>query len=134
MQLTNIKGVSLKRQEELNKCGIYTVENLLKKFPKSYLDLRKVTPVRFCYHNELTLTLARVVSIPKTFVSGKKTRYVKVVCEQNGDLFTAVWFNQPYVLQKLKEGKEYLFFGRVKNSFSATSEAVTSILSLYCFV
>ena len=45
---------------------------------------------------------------------------VKAFCSQDGFPFTVVWFNQPYIAQKLKAG-EYLFYGRVSNKFGQIS-------------
>lgn len=42
-------------------------------------------------------------------MSARHVKYVKVYCTQYGEPFTAIWFNQPYVLGKLKEDAEYLF-------------------------
>ena len=45
---------------------------------------------------------------------------VKACCSQDGFPFTAVWFNQPYVAQKLKVGA-YLLYGRVQNKLGQVS-------------
>ena len=42
--------------------------------------------------------------------------FVKALCQQGGYMFTAIWFNQLYVAQKLSAG-EYLFYGRVQNKY-----------------
>lgn len=52
--------------------------------------------------------------LPVNYYSRLKT--VRAYCSQNGRAFTAMWFNQPYVAQKLKDG-EYLFYGRVQNKY-----------------
>ena len=121
MELTKIKGISDKREKDLNKLGILSVEDLVKHFPRSYLDLRKITPLKYSYNNDIILTVGKVSFVPPVMTSKKSLKYVKAVCEQEGEPFTAVWFNQPYVLSKLKENEQYLFYGRVKNSFGQVS-------------
>lgn len=121
MELKNIKGLSDKRIEELNKCGIKNAEELIMHFPKNYLDLTHVTPLKYCFEYEFAFTKARLVTAPKYFVSARKLRCVKAMCEQEGELFEVVWFNQPYVLKKLFQGTEYLFYGRIKRKYGQTT-------------
>jgi ATP-dependent DNA helicase RecG len=44
----------------------------------------------------------------------RKSGTVKITCEQEGYYFSIIWFNQPYVANKLVVGQEYLFYGRVR--------------------
>ena len=120
MELTKIKDISVKRAEDLNKLGIYSTADLIKYFPKRYLDLRERQSLKNIYHNDIALTVGQIVSVPQTHFYSKKS-LVKVYCEQEGLPFTAIWFNQPYVLSKLKPGQEYLFYGRVQKKFGEIS-------------
>ncbi len=121
MELSKIYGVSEKRLAELNKISIYDCEGLIKHFPRSYLDLSKITPLKFCNNNEMTLIKARVITFPQQHTSARKLSYVKVICESAGEFLTCIWFNQPYVLKKLTLNTEYLFYGRIKNQFGQIS-------------
>lgn len=120
MELTKIKGVNEKRCEEFNKMDIYSTSDLAGFFPRAYLDLRQSQLLNFCYHNDIVLTPAKVVSIPPVRFMGKK-RIVKIACEQEGLSFQIIWFNQPYVIEKLRVGEEYLFYGRVQKRFGEIS-------------
>jgi len=120
MELTKIKGISEKREKEFNKLGIYSTADLIKYFPKRYIDLRERQPLKNVYHNDMALTVGRVISVPQNFFMAKRG-FIKVYCEQEGLPFTVIWFNQPYVLQKLKPGEEYLFYGRVQKKFDEIS-------------
>jgi len=112
MELTKIKGISEAREKELNKLGIFATEDLIKFFPKTYLDLRSKQLIKNSYHNDMVLTPAKVIgtSVVRYF---RGRGIAKATCEQEGLIFSVVWFNQPYVLSKLKIGQEYLFFGRI---------------------
>ncbi|MBR2377276.1 MAG: ATP-dependent DNA helicase RecG [Clostridia bacterium] len=120
MELNNIKYLSTKRVAELNKMGIKDCEGLIKNFPRSYLDLRKTTDLISCYHNDVVLTLAKVETAPQVFNSGR-LKYVKVYCSQSTNTFSIVWFNQPYVANKIVAGKEYYFYGRISNKMGLVS-------------
>jgi len=113
MDLTIIKGVNEKRRDEFNKMGIFSTKDLVGFFPRAYLDLREKQLLNYAYHNDVVLTPAVVTLIPSVRFMGNR-KIVKAVCEQEGLIFQVVWFNQPYVLNKLKVGEEYLFYGRVQ--------------------
>lgn len=121
MELKYVKGLSDKRIEELNNLGITCAEELIQHFPRNYLDLTRVLPLRFAYPNEYAFTKARLLSAPQTLISARKQRFIKALCEQEGEIFTAIWFNQPYVTKKLEQGNEYLFYGRVQKKMGQVS-------------
>ena len=113
MNLNELRGMTDKKIKELQKNGIFTAEDLVRCFPRDYLDLTKQTPLSECYHNDVVLTSAKVTGIPQSSYYGKRNKYVKVYIEQDGAIYTAVWFNNPYVENGLKSGEEYLFYGIV---------------------
>lgn len=121
MKLTDIKGISDKRAQDLAKMNIFTPEDLIKNFPRNYLDLRKITPLEKCYNNDIVLTCGKLMTAPKMFTSARKLKCVRVAVEQGLRGFTAVWFNQPYVMSHLRAGEEYLFYGRIKSDFGGVS-------------
>ena len=115
MELTKIKGISEKRKEDFNKLGISDTADLTRFFPRSYIDLREKQMLKNAYNNDFALTVGKVLGMPIKRSYGKARGLVKVSCEQDGLIFSIVWFNQPYVAQKLVSGGEYLLYGRVKN-------------------
>ncbi len=122
MEITKIKGINEKREKDFNKLGIKDTSDMLGFFPKTYLDLREKQLLKYAYHNDVVLTTGKIVSVPvNRFVGKRFNGMVKTVCEQEGLIFSVVWFNQPYVLNKLKVGEEYLFYGRVQNRYGEIS-------------
>ncbi len=119
LKLTDLRGISEKREKDLNKLNVFTPEDLVRFYPRSYLDLTHRVRLSACYHNDVVLISCRIASPPQTVYTGRRS-FVKVWCDQDGELFSAVWFNAPYVKQKLKEG-EYLFYGRVQNKYGSVS-------------
>ena len=109
MELRYVKGLSDKRIAGLNKMNITTAEELVRLFPRAYLDMRNQVSLIDVQHNDFALTKATVVAIPE-YVPQRAGRSVfKIMCVQDGEPFTVYWFNQPYVRAKLKEGETYLF-------------------------
>ncbi len=120
MELTKIRGVNEKREEDFNKLGIYDTADLMRYFPRAYLDLRQQQLLKHAYHNDVVLTAGKVISVPVTR-HFRRGGFVRVICEQEGFFFHVVWFNQTYVASKLKTGEEYLFYGRVQNTTGEVS-------------
>ncbi len=114
MELYKIRGINEKRVSELNKLGIYDTADLVRFFPRTYLDMTSRSYLKDAYHNDMILTAGKLVGTPTVRYFRRGSGMVRAVCEQEGEVFTVVWFNQPYVASKLKEGEEYLFYGRVR--------------------
>ncbi len=121
MELNKLRNINDKKIADLNKLGIFSVEDLLRHFPRSFLDLTKQTKLKDCYHNDVVLTAAKVAGVPQSLYYGKRNKYVKVYIEQEGILYSVVWFNNPYVEKQIKVGAEYLFYGRVQNKYGQCS-------------
>ncbi|MBE7061871.1 MAG: ATP-dependent DNA helicase RecG [Clostridiales bacterium] len=120
MELTKIRGINEKREQEFNKLGIFDTADLVRYFPRAYLDLREKQLLKYAYHNDVVLTVGKIVSVPTTRYY-RRGGMVKAVCEQEGFVFSVVWFNQPYVASKLVVGEEYLFYGRVQSKIGEVS-------------
>ena len=121
MELIKIKGLSDKRIQDLNSMGIFSAEDLLRHFPRNYLDMRKQVSLFEAQNNDFALVKAMVVSIPNYVPRNGKYNFFKVMCVQDEEPFTIIWFNQPYIRSKLKEGETYLFYGRIRNRFGVIS-------------
>ncbi len=115
MELKDIRGIGEKRAKELSKLGITDSGELVRYFPRAYLDMTNRVSVREVLHNETALVACRLVCVEPVRYTGR-VRYFRARLEQNGDTFCAVWFNMPYLASRLKEG-EYLFYGRVQNRY-----------------
>ena len=114
MKLSALKTIGEKREKDFLKLGVKSAEELVRYFPRAYLDLRNRSSLKDAYHNDVVLIAAEVNRVQVNSFSKIKT--TRAYCTQDGYPFTIVWFHQPYVANKLKPG-EYLFYGRVRNEF-----------------
>ena len=121
MKLTELKYISDTREKQFAKLGVRSVEELVKLFPRTYLDLTKVNSITNLQHNAYALVDCEVLSVEANNYSRRP--YVKALCRQGNNLFQSIWFNQPYVASKLKSG-EYLFYGRVQNRYGMGASMV----------
>lgn len=119
MKLSELRSIGEKREKEFEKLGVADVESLVRFYPRAYLDLTERASLKTAYHNDVVLVACQVNRVTPV-AYGNKRKMVKAFCSQDGFPFTVVWFNQPYVLQKLKAG-EYLFYGRVQNKLGQVS-------------
>lgn len=120
MELTKIRGINEKREQDFNKLGIFDTADLIRLFPRAYIDMRSTESLKEAYHNDVVLTPGRAISSPVVRYY-RRGGAVRLNCQQEGFLFSVVWFNQPYVASKLKPGVEYLFYGRVRKENGVTS-------------
>ena len=118
MLLKYVKGLSDKRIADLNKMGVFSAEDLTRVFPRAYLDMRRAVSLLDAQNNEFVLTKGTVINAPEFVPRKGRFTYFKIYCEQDGEPFTVVWFNQPYVKEKIKVGETYLFYGRVRNRYA----------------
>ena len=112
MKLSALRSIGEKREKDFLKLGVNGVEDLVRFYPRTYLDLTERASLKTAYHNDMVLIACQVNRVmPVNY--GNKRKMVKAFCSQDGFAFTIVWFNQPYVASQLKVG-EYLFYGRVQ--------------------
>lgn len=119
MELSSLRSIGEKRKKDFEKLGVRRVDDLVRFFPRAYLDLTERASIKCAYHNDVVLVACQVLRLmPVHYGSNKKT--VRALCSQDGFAFSAIWFHQPYVAQKLQPG-EYLFYGRVQNRMGQIS-------------
>ena len=119
MKLSLLRSIGEKREKDFKKLGIEEASDLVRFYPRAYLDLTERSSLKNAYHNDMVLVACEVTRVmPVNY--GSRRKMVKAFCSQDGFPFTVIWFNQPYVAQKLKAG-EYLFYGRVSNKMGQVS-------------
>ncbi len=119
MRISLLRSIGEKREKDFHKLGVYEAEDLVRFYPRAYLDLTERASLKNVYHNDMALVACTVTRVAPVQY-GNRQKMVKAFCSQDGYPFTAVWFHQPYIAQKLKEG-EYLFYGRVQNKYGQIS-------------
>ena len=108
-----LKGAGEARAKTLAKQNIYSVEDLLRTYPRTYEDWNFVTPIRDAQLNENVCLKAIVAEVPSVSkIKGGKI-LVKTAIADGTDYMHIVFFNNKYVKDQLKENEEYLFFGKV---------------------
>ncbi len=114
MKLTNITGLSPARVKALQETGIRTPEDLIRFFPRTYLDRRTILKIRQLQGTGEKVTVMGTVSAVGESGFGRKKRLEAVLQDDTGQL-KGVWFKGiSYFRKTVKKGEYYAFFGTVK--------------------
>ena len=119
MDIRYLKGVGEKRAAQLARLGIRTVDDLLGFYPRDYVDYSHPYPVAGAPYDVKCVVRATVYGKN----GGARIRGGRQMAKATAGDDTAglilTYFNNPYALQKLEVGREYLFFGKVGGTFTA---------------
>ena len=108
-----LKGVGEKKAALFAKLKVYTVGDLLAFYPRAYENWRDVYAIEDAPLDEEVCVSAILISP----FSVRKTRAGSLLCSaaaSDGKSFLALtFFNNQYVKDALKDGEEYLFYGKI---------------------
>ena len=108
-----LKGVGEKRAELLRKKGIDTVGALLRFYPRAYLDWQNITPVSECLEGENVCVRAEITSPVKTINIRRGMTLYKFSAADDSGVIEVTLFNRKYLAENLREGRSYLFYGKL---------------------
>ena len=109
-----IKGVGPQRVKNLNKLGIYTLEDLITYFPRTYEDRSKYKTIDELVDGEEALIKAiAVTKVSEIRIRNNMTIFKLTVRDETGVCYIT-WFNMKYLKNRIKSGQEYNFYGKVK--------------------
>ena len=82
MRLSLLRSIGEKREKDFHKLGIYEAEDLVRFYPRAYLDLTERASIRNAYHNDVILIACEVTRLaPVNFSSPRKM--VRAFCTQD---------------------------------------------------
>ncbi len=112
-----LKGIGQTRADAFYKLGVTSVRSLLELYPRMYEDWENITTVSEAAFDEYVCIKGTPVCPPGVFKTRSGMQLTKaVISDGAGGLFEAIFFNNKFVASMLKEGAEYLFFGRLKQN------------------
>ena len=110
--------VGERRAKQLEKLGIYRVYDLLTFFPRRYEDWSECVPLFQLEHDKEQSFIATIINEPRVSRHKGKTTIFATLSDGSCSI-RAVWFNQPYLAEKMHSGEEYFFHGKVtRDGFS----------------
>lgn len=111
--VTGLRGLGGKRAELLLKLGVGTRQDLLFYFPRAYDDRSGRCSISAIRENAVYTFFAKVANEPSLQRKGKLS-WIRARLTDGAAFLDAIWFNQPWIRNRLQVGGEYLFHGNVK--------------------
>ena len=108
-----VKGVGPRRAAALEKLNIFTKYDLLTHYPRAYENHTSLTKIADIFEGENVLIVGRVTNITSRETSTGLTIINAFLSDATGYI-QLTWFNQKYLLTKLKEGMRLLVIGKAK--------------------
>ncbi|MBN3041195.1 MAG: hypothetical protein JW867_08695, partial [Candidatus Omnitrophica bacterium] len=113
-----LKGVGPRREKAFNRCGVYTVRDLLSYFPFRYEDRTELKKIKDLAVGEFSLLKGKVLSTHyKNFPYFIRKRRVKsifeIILEDSTGSIRVCWFNQGYLAESIKKGDELIIYGKL---------------------
>ncbi len=111
--LATVKGIGPATQLQLDKKGLRTVQDLLLWVPLRYEDRSQRATIATAPLNQ-TITIAASVIRASNYYKGPRSIQSAVIADDTGRL-KVMWFNNRFIVDKLKVGQRFLFCGEVND-------------------
>lgn len=111
--VSRIKGIGGKKKQTLSSAGINTIDDLLAYYPVRYKDRRCVVPAARAAEGRDTLVCGELIRMSVRPLSGRRS-LVECTFRDESCVFSAAFFNMPYLRKTLKTGTDYVLFGRMR--------------------
>jgi ATP-dependent DNA helicase RecG len=102
-----VRGVGPQRAELLARLDLHTAADLIFLFPRDYQDLSDRREISELEEDQIQTVRGEVVEIDARS-SGFGKSVVGVLIRQGHDHLRAIWFNQPFMREKFREGQHVL--------------------------
>lgn len=111
--VTELPGIAKRRASMLQKLGIETWYDLLTWFPRDYENWQNQIPLAELEDGQVAVFQAIVTKKPTISRQGRRS-LVRTNLRDQGYTLQAVWFNQPWMADRLTAGTAYVFRGRIR--------------------
>jgi len=109
-----LKGVGPKVKENLNRCMIFNIMDLLLYFPRDYETINGNSEGK-------TIISCKLIKMERDFRTKSSKILTSAVFEWKGKRIKGKWFNQPYIKNSFKIGGEYRLLGKLQDYHGETS-------------
>ncbi len=107
-----VKGVGPRRAAALEKLNILTKYDLLTHYPRTYENHSSLTDICDVLEGETVVIIGEIYNITSREARG--LTIINAILEDDTGYIKLTWFNQKYLLNKLREGMRLLIIGKAK--------------------
>lgn len=111
--ITALKGVGDKTAALYHKLDIFTVDDLIRHYPRDYEEWRDIVKIGELRANQVHAVHAMVISAPQTVHIRKNMTITTLRVRDDSGACDITYFNMPYIKNNILPGKKYIFRGRV---------------------
>ena len=111
--ITELKGIGEKTATLYHKLNIFTVDDLIKHYPRDYEEWRDIVKIGELRVNQVYAVRAMVINTPQTIHIRKNMSVTTVRIKDESGACDIIYFNMPYIKNSLQVGKQYIFRGRI---------------------
>jgi len=113
VSIQNIKYFGPVAVKKLAKLKIKTARDLLYHFPFRYDDFSNFTPIADLKPNSQATARGTVLNAKNIQIFRRRLVLTEIIAEDNSGAIKSVWFNQPYLLNQFKPGRQLNLSGKV---------------------
>lgn len=113
-----VKGIGPKTEELFHKLGVYTVEDVLHYYPRTYEKFENPLSVDAVTEGEVVSVAGYVRKKPDVNMHSP-LKIVTLVLSEHGASLRLTWFRMPFLKSKLAVGSYFIYRGRVVNKRGA---------------
>ncbi|MEX0919599.1 MAG: ATP-dependent DNA helicase RecG, partial [Candidatus Saccharimonadales bacterium] len=111
-QVSQLSGVGQALEKKLEKLGIFTIEDLLKHYPRRYDDFSKIIPIAQANPGNITIK-GEIDQIVSRRTKRRGTTLTEAIISDDSGSIKAIWFNQPYLAKQLPKDTEVYVSGEL---------------------
>ncbi|MBD5639005.1 ATP-dependent DNA helicase RecG [Clostridium botulinum] len=110
--ITTLKGVGPKTKEQLEKCMIFNIMDLLLYFPRDYEFIDNYSKDKLA--NKKVIIKVQVENIKRDVRTRTGKILTTIIFNDGEKAIVGSWFNQPYIKNYFKIGEEYILQGSLR--------------------
>lgn len=111
--VTRLPGIKEAMGKKLAKLGVHTVSDFLRLYPRRYDDYRSLKTINQLELGEDVTIIAQVWETRKQESRNRRVMVKSLLTDGTANI-EVTWFNQPWLVNKLKTGTQIVISGRVE--------------------
>ncbi len=111
--VTTLDKIGPSYAEKLKQLKIQSLGDMLYHFPKRYVDYSKLKPINQLLYGDKVTVIGTVQSIYKRSIKSGRTQLVEAIISDGSGALKITWFNQPWIINKLKEKTQISLSGNI---------------------